>query len=79
MLSIVGAAEGSGPSPVEEPEEWMAWAGVRLSLPEAGVESVNTELLQALPYLVTIAGMALFAHRVRPPAALTRPFLRGLK
>lgn len=51
----------------------------RLSLPEAGVESVNTELLQALPYLVTIAGMALFAHRVRPPAALTRPFLRGLK
>ena len=51
----------------------------RLSLPEAGVESINTELLQALPYLVTIAGMALFAHRVRPPAALTRPFLRGLK
>lgn len=51
----------------------------RLSLPQAGVESVNTELLQALPYLVTIAGMALFAHRVRPPAALTRPFLRGLK
>lgn len=51
----------------------------RLSLPAAGVESVNTEFLQALPYLVTIAGMALFAHRVRPPAALTRPFLRGLK
>ncbi len=51
----------------------------RLSLPEAGVDSVNTEFLQALPYLVTIAGMALFAHRVRPPAALTRPFLRGLK
>ena len=51
----------------------------RLSLPEAGVDSINTELLQALPYLVTIAGMALFAHRVRPPAALTRPFLRGLK
>ena len=51
----------------------------RLSLPEAGIDSVNTEFLQALPYLVTIAGMALFAHRVRPPAALTRPFLRGLK
>lgn len=51
----------------------------RLSLPEAGYESVNTELLQALPYIVTIVGMAIFAHRVRPPAALTRPFLRGLK
>ncbi len=51
----------------------------RLSLPQQGYDSVNTELLSALPYLVTILGMALFAHRIRPPAALARPFLRGLK
>ena len=51
----------------------------RLSLPLQGFNSVSTELLQALPYLVTIVGMAVFAHRVRPPAALTRPFLRGLR
>ena len=40
---------------------------------------LNAELLQALPFLVTIAAMALFARRVRPPAALARPFIRGLK
>lgn len=51
----------------------------RLSLPQQGYDSIPTELLQALPYIVTIGGMALFAHRIRPPAALTRPFLRGLK
>ncbi|MEM9711870.1 MAG: ABC transporter permease [Actinomycetota bacterium] len=51
----------------------------RLSLPQQGYDSLNTELLSALPYLVTILGMALFAHRIRPPAALARPFLRGLK
>lgn len=32
-LALVATAEGDGPSPVEEPEEWLAWAGVRLSLP----------------------------------------------
>jgi general nucleoside transport system permease protein len=50
----------------------------RLSLPQQDYE-LNNELLSALPYIVTIAAMALFATRVRPPAALTRPFLRGLK
>lgn len=51
----------------------------RLSLPQQGYDSIPTEVLQSLPYLVTIGGMALFAHRIRPPAALTKPFLRGLK
>ncbi len=50
----------------------------RLSLPGLGY-SVNNELLSSLPFLVTILGMAVFAHRVRAPAALARPFLRGLK
>ena len=40
---------------------------------------VNSEFLQSLPFLVTILGMAIFAHRVRPPAALAQPFVRGLK
>ena len=50
----------------------------RLSLPDQGYDGINTEFLSALPYIVTIVGMAVFAHRVRPPAALAKPFLRGL-
>jgi simple sugar transport system permease protein len=49
----------------------------RLSIQGLGYE-VNSEFLQSLPFLVTLAGMAIFAHRVRPPAALARPFVRGL-
>ena len=50
----------------------------RLSVQGLGYE-VNSELLQSLPFIVTLAGMAVFAHRVRPPAALAQPFVRGLK
>lgn len=50
----------------------------RLSVQGLGYE-VNSELLQSLPFIVTLAGMAVFAHRVRPPAALARPFVRGLR
>lgn len=50
----------------------------RLSIQGLGYE-LNTELLQALPFLVTIFGMAIFAHRVRAPAALAQPFIRGLR
>ena len=51
----------------------------RLSLQVLGYDQINSEFLQALPFLVTIFGMAIFATRVRPPAALARPFIRGLK
>jgi len=51
----------------------------RLSLQVLGYDRVNSEFLQALPFLLTIFGMAIFATRVRPPAALARPFIRGLK
>ena len=50
----------------------------RLSIQGLGY-GLNSEFLQSLPFLVTILGMALFAHRVRAPAALARPFVRGLK
>lgn len=50
----------------------------RLSVQGLGYQ-VNSELLQSLPFVVTLVGMALFAHRVRAPAALARPFVRGLK
>lgn len=50
----------------------------RLSVQGLGYD-VNSELLQSLPFIVTIVGMAIFAHRVRPPAALAQPFVRGLK
>jgi simple sugar transport system permease protein len=39
---------------------------------------VNRQLLQALPYLVTLAVMAVFAKRTRQPRSLARPFVRGL-
>ncbi len=51
---------------------------LRLQLPNF-YEGVPTELLQAFPFLITILGMAIFAKRVRPPRALARPFVRGLK
>ncbi len=51
----------------------------RLSLPQLGYDSLNTELLQAAPYLATILAMAFFAKRVRAPAALARPFIRGMR
>ncbi|WP_420435559.1 ABC transporter permease [Candidatus Poriferisocius sp.] len=50
----------------------------QLSLQGLGYE-LNAELLQGLPFLVTIGAMAIFARRVRPPAALAQPFIRGLK
>ena len=50
----------------------------QLSLQGLGYE-LNAELLQALPFLVTVGAMAIFAKRVRPPAALAQPFIRGLK
>lgn len=50
----------------------------RLSIPLLGYD-INNELLQSLPFVVTILGMAVFAHRVRPPTALAQPFVRGLK
>jgi general nucleoside transport system permease protein len=49
----------------------------RLSVQGLGYE-VNSELLQSLPFVVTLVGMAIFAHRVRPPASLAQPFVRGL-
>ena len=39
---------------------------------------INRQLLQALPYLVTLIVMAVFAKRTRQPQALSRPFVRGL-
>ncbi len=51
----------------------------RLSLQVLGYDQINSEFLQALPFIFTIAAMALFATRVRPPSALARPFVRGLK
>jgi len=50
----------------------------RLTLPGLGYD-LNNEMLSSLPSLVTIAAMALFAHAVRQPEALARPFIRGLK
>jgi simple sugar transport system permease protein len=50
----------------------------RLSL-QALDYQVSGDLLAALPFIVTILAMSIFAKRVRPPAALAQPFIRGLK
>lgn len=47
-LSLVSVVEGDTPSPVEEPEDWIAWAGVRLSLPLLSPErGANTKVSEA--------------------------------
>lgn len=51
----------------------------RLSLQVLGYDQINSEFLQAFPFVLTVVAMAVFATRVRPPAALARPFIRGLK
>lgn len=50
----------------------------RLSLPALGYE-LSGDLLASLPFIITILAMTIFAKRVRPPAALAQPFVRGLK
>lgn len=49
------------------------------NLPQQGYDAIPEELLNAFPYLLALGAMAVFAARVRQPAALARPFLRGLK
>ena len=44
---------------------------------EYGTDFVNLGYMAG--GIVTLLGMAIFAHRVRPPAALAQPFVRGLK
>lgn len=51
----------------------------RLSLQVLGYDQINSEFLQAFPFVLTVIAMAIFASRVRPPSALARPFVRGLK
>ena len=50
-----------------------------LTIPGLGFNSIDPSFLAMAPNVVTIVAMALFATRVRQPAALARPFLRGLK
>lgn len=50
-----------------------------LTIPSLGYSSIDPAFLAMAPNIVTIAAMAIFAKRVRQPAALARPFIRGLK
>lgn len=50
-----------------------------LTIPSLGYSSIDPAFLAMAPNVVTILAMALFAKRVRQPAALARPFIRGLK
>ncbi len=49
----------------------------RLTLPTVGHE-LNSELLSAAPFIVTIITVTFIAHRTSEPRALARPFVRGL-
>lgn len=51
---------------------------LRIALPIIGVE-LNSQLLTASPYLLAFAAMLVFASRLRgQPAALGKPFVRGI-
>lgn len=50
----------------------------RLAVPVLGYQ-MNAQLLAALPYLLTLAVMYSITKRFRQPAALARPFARGLR
>ena len=50
-----------------------------LTIPSLGYQSIDPAFLAIAPAIVTIGAMAVFAKRVRQPAALARPFVRGLK
>jgi simple sugar transport system permease protein len=50
-----------------------------LTIPSLGYNTIDPAFLAIAPNVVTILAMAVFATRVRQPAALARPFIRGLK
>jgi simple sugar transport system permease protein len=50
----------------------------RLALPVLGYQ-LNAQFLAALPYLMTIVVMYAITKQFRQPAALARPFIRGLR
>ncbi|ONH31038.1 ABC transporter permease [Pseudofrankia asymbiotica] len=50
---------------------------MRLALPAVGVK-LNSQLLIAAPYLLALAAMVLVVRRTRQPAALGKPFTRGI-
>ena len=50
----------------------------RLALPVLGYQ-LNAQFLAALPYVLTLIVMYAITKRFRQPAALSRPFIRGLR
>lgn len=50
-----------------------------LTIPSLGYQAVDPAFLAMAPNVVTVVVMTMFAKRVRQPAALARPFIRGLK
>lgn len=50
-----------------------------LTVPSLGFKGVDPAFLAMAPNAVTIVAMTVFAKRLRQPAALARPFVRGLK
>jgi general nucleoside transport system permease protein len=50
-----------------------------LTIPGLGYNNIDPAFLAIAPNVVTVVAMAVFATRVRQPAALARPFIRGLK
>ncbi len=50
-----------------------------LTIPSLGFQSIDSSFLAMAPNVVTVVAMAVFAKRVRQPAALARPFIRGLR
>lgn len=50
-----------------------------LTIPSLGYQAIDPAFLAMAPNVVTVVAMTMFAKKVRQPAALARPFIRGLK
>lgn len=50
-----------------------------LTIPSLGYQGIDPAFLAMAPNVVTIVAMTMYAKRVRQPAALARPFTRGLR
>jgi outer membrane protein TolC len=68
-ISLISRLEADTPSPVEEPEEWIAWAGMRLSVPvlspnqNANTQETAQRLTQQKALLDDTINTALLAVR----------------
>ena len=73
-IMIFGAWRPSAPSPPRSSS-----ASPRVGVPATGEQRGEPpqQFVNLLPYVLTLVVLAVFAGRVRPPAAAGQPFVKG--